>query len=653
MIAFNFHELIKLIGKMDLFLDRKTLLLIIAPHIAANTIKLIFLRKLSLKNWISNIFYGSLITLALLTIFKKEYLRSINPKNTKAIQEYYDSILTNSFYTSLILFHFRFIFTPSEVFSISKSKLFMFFICCIGIFFSLMFNQIYKFSFASWGKVDFDQIMYNLMNPTKDEAAVGFTTRFIERYAKPTVKDSIVVFIVFAISTPFIVSYEYDFKFFNAEEGPSLNITLYIFVALLFVVKLYYTINDFEIFTTNDFATTKIYEQNYVNPGKVDIQFPEHKRNLIMLYLESFENTFASKEKGGAYKESLIPFLETLFDEPNNVHFSHTTKLGGFGSLPLMCWSAAGIFSTQSGIPLKPFYFPNMHCFPFIITMSDILNTNGYNNHLSTSTPYESWGTSFVFYTHNTNCHGPAQIFEEKPKYLKVKRSRNTLYDYSAYDYAKEKINEISKEDKPFFMAINTIETHFPNGIICPHCKNAYPNLRNFNKARRCADKLAFDFIRWVQSQPFANNTTIVILGDHLCMGSDLFKNKEVPNNYARTVFNLIINTPLKPNENIAFNRKFSPFYWFPTVLASIGAKIPGERLGLGTNLFSGVKTLAEREPNYAKEIPKYSKFYSKVLAGDSGSPMLRIVPKWSKISDINENYIKQLHFTTNATISS
>ena len=33
----------------------------------------------------------------------------------------------------------------------------------------------------------------------------------------------------------------------------------------------------------------------------------------------------------------------------------------------------------------------------------------------------------------------------------------------------------------------------------------------------------------------------------------------------------------------------------FPTTLASIGCTIPGERLGLGTNLFSDKQTLAEK----------------------------------------------------------
>jgi phosphoglycerol transferase len=41
-------------------------------------------------------------------------------------------------------------------------------------------------------------------------------------------------------------------------------------------------------------------------------------------------------------------------------------------------------------------------------------------------------------------------------------------------------------------------------------------------------------------------------------------------------------------------NREFGTFDMFPTTLAAMGATIEGNRLGLGTNLFSTEKTLTE-----------------------------------------------------------
>lgn len=54
----------------------------------------------------------------------------------------------------------------------------------------------------------------------------------------------------------------------------------------------------------------------------------------------------------------------------------------------------------------------------------------------------------------------------------------------------------------------------------------------------------------------------------------------------------------------------------FPTILDSIGIKIEGNRLGLGTNLFSEEKTLAELYGyDYLfQELKKKSNFYNKKL---------------------------------------
>ncbi|MGL5414567.1 MAG: hypothetical protein ACRDAU_02790 [Clostridium sp.] len=104
-------------------------------------------------------------------------------------------------------------------------------------------------------------------------------------------------------------------------------------------------------------------------------------------------------------------------------------------------------------------------------------------------------------------------------------------------------------------------------------------------------------FIKWIQKQPFYENTTIVVTGDHLSMDKNFFKNWDP--NYRRSVFNLILNAdPATTNKNVdnLKNRAFSPVDFYPTILASMGVNIEGNRLGLGTNMFSNEKTLIERD---------------------------------------------------------
>lgn len=84
-----------------------------------------------------------------------------------------------------------------------------------------------------------------------------------------------------------------------------------------------------------------------------------------------------------------------------------------------------------------------------------------------------------------------------------------------------------------------------------------------------------------------------------------------LPAHYNRTVYNAFINTNVKPiNEK---ERIFSTMDFFPTTLASLGVYIDGDRLGLGTNLFSDKHTLLE-EYNYSyvnTELNKNSRFYN------------------------------------------
>ena len=92
-------------------------------------------------------------------------------------------------------------------------------------------------------------------------------------------------------------------------------------------------------------------EQNYVDPRTTKITFPEQKRNLIYIYLESMESTYASKEDGGGMDFNCIPELTTLAEE--NTNFSNSDKLGGGYPAYGCTWTMGGIFAQTSGIPIK------------------------------------------------------------------------------------------------------------------------------------------------------------------------------------------------------------------------------------------------------------------------------------------------------------
>ena len=87
---------------------------------------------------------------------------------------------------------------------------------------------------------------------------------------------------------------------------------------------------------------------------------------------------------------------------------------------------------------------------------------------------------------------------------------------------------------------------------------------------------------------------------------------------YERSPYNCFINAQKTP-EN-AKNRVFSPMDMFPTTLSAMGAEIKGDRLGLGTDLFSGRQTLAEEigREEFTKQIQQNSKYFNEQFWKDA-----------------------------------
>ena len=154
-----------------------------------------------------------------------------------------------------------------------------------------------------------------------------------------------------------------------------------------------------------------------------------------------------------------------------------------------------------------------------------------------------------------------------------------------------------------------TANTHHIDGFVDEEIENKF-DIPYYNSLA-CSSKQVKEFVDWIQKQDFYENTTIVICGDHPSMQPETFEQIE-NEGYIRTVYNAILNSPIEA-ENTK-NKSCSTMDMFPTTLASIGVKIDGDRLGLGTNLLSDKDTLIKKYgiEYLTKELNKKSKFYNK-----------------------------------------
>ncbi|MBQ2000805.1 MAG: hypothetical protein IIW83_01100 [Clostridia bacterium] len=124
-------------------------------------------------------------------------------------------------------------------------------------------------------------------------------------------------------------------------------------------------------------------ENEYVDAKEVSIEFPENKRNLIYIFMESMEASFFSKELGGGLDHNTIPELYSL--AKNNINFSESEEVGGSYVVPGATWTMGALLAETAGLPLKvPANTGNdmgyrKNFFPSITTLTDILKENGYN----------------------------------------------------------------------------------------------------------------------------------------------------------------------------------------------------------------------------------------------------------------------------------
>ena len=125
------------------------------------------------------------------------------------------------------------------------------------------------------------------------------------------------------------------------------------------------------------------------------------------------------------------------------------------------------------------------------------------------------------------------------------------------------------------------------------------------------------DFLDWIEKQDFYNDTVIYIAGDHSSMQGD-FVTKSDYDKYNgdtdRNVYNVFINSCLEPVKEK--NRKFTTLDFCPSILAALGVDIEGNRIVLGTNLFSSEQTLSEKYgyEELFEELGKKSTFYNKEI---------------------------------------
>ena len=466
-----------------------------------------------------------------------------------------------------------------------------------------------------YGNIGFASILYTLTAGLNGTSS-NLINDYLLNSLRPALMLSAIVIVILLLSFEHTLSVKIKtksgdkkLKIYPFSDKASTAISAILFLILI-------TISCFSVeipeWASSIIRKSSIYENEYVDPQNTEISFPDKKRNLIYILLESMETSYLSEALGGAEPYNLIPELYQLAEE--NINFSHCSGVGGWGVTQNTTWTMASMVAQTSGVPLSVPVNGNTlgnykTILPGLCTIQDILHDAGYLQALMVGSDAGFAGRDEYYLQHGTD-----DVYDlSSAKKDGIVPSNYHVWwgmeDKHLFEYAKLKLTEMSESDQPFAFTMLTVDTHHIGGYKCDLCENKYTE--NYENVIACSSKQTAAFIDWIKEQDFYEDTAIIICGDHLSMDAEYFS-RNIDSEYERHVYNCIINSSVETEDTK--NRIITPMDMFPTALAAIGCQIDGNRLGLGTNLFSSLETLAEKYglEDLNKELAKHSDYYNK-----------------------------------------
>lgn len=479
-------------------------------------------------------------------------------------------------------------------------------IILVGVFVAItaLWGFTVSWVFRTWANLQLDELIYELSAPLTG--------------TNPTMIVDALVSIVLPTAVCVVL---YSMIACRIHKKRRRNaIKRFLFICSMSIITLFAVVTDtvFKRLDVNNYINSlsvesTFIENHYVDPAEVAMVFPQKKKNLIYIFLESMETTYAAPESGGAMEDSPIKELVKLA-QTNEDFSGEDTAINGAHVLNATSWTMGGMFAQMSGLPLKISIEGNSmstqeYFFPDMVNLGDILEEHGYCQTLLIGSDAIFGGRDLYFTEHGNYSikdYKHAIVAQEIPADYYVWWGYE---DYHLFELAKKELLRLSKQEEPFNLTLLTVDTHFEDGYLCTLCGDEFDE--QYSNVFSCSSRQIDAFVKWVQEQDFYQDTAIVLVGDHLTMDADYCK--EIDTEYDRKVYTAFINADAECA--LEDRREYSTFDFFPTTLAALGVEIEGNRLGLGTNLFSDELTLVERYgvQHINDEIRKDSLFMKKM----------------------------------------
>lgn len=306
--------------------------------------------------------------------------------------------------------------------------------------------------------------------------------------------------------------------------------------------------------------------------------------NLLLMYLESIERTYAHEIFEDAYED-----LNELGEQ--GVVFEGVRQMDNTG------WTMAGMIASQCGVPLMPAgllhdsqFEPLSAVVPGVDCLGDILAAQGYRLSYLGGASTQFAGKGLFYRGHHFNTVKGREDLEpllDDPEYV----NSWGLYDDTLYDITAEEIRRLNREDNGPWGVVNlSLAGHAPYGFPAQTCLDRQGEFdgQDILYSVECSAWLARDFIERLDSEGLLDNTIVVLLSDHLTMRVSVWDQLTALD---RDNTLIMLGDNLSPQR---IRRDATMLDVFPTLLDALGFDLEDNRAGLGASLLSDKPTLVE-----------------------------------------------------------
>ncbi len=322
-------------------------------------------------------------------------------------------------------------------------------------------------------------------------------------------------------------------------------------------------------------------DRHYQLPPTQELKNPP---NLLLMYLESIERTYANELFGDAYAN-----LNALGER--GAVFEGVRQMNNTG------WTMAGMIASQCGVPLMPAgllhdsqFEPLSKVVPGVDCLGDILAKQGYQLSYLGGASSQFAGKGLFYRGHHFSTVKGREELEpllEDPEYV----NSWGLFDDTLYDITADEIRRLnSKHNGPWGVVSLNLAGHAPHGYPSQSC---VPQQGEFDGqdilySVECSTWLARQLVERLESEGLLDNTVVVILSDHLTMRVPVWDQLTALD---RDNTLIMLGDAIPPQR---IRRDATMLDVFPTLLDALGFRLKEQRAGLGTSLFSDKQTLVE-----------------------------------------------------------